>query len=117
MLLCWGPFLHGSGTILVSFWYHFGVILVTFCHHFGTLGGSFGDPGPSEGTPEGAKSKKSRKFRFFVILLVAQRGSFADPFSVISVFLLQVLNLTRKYRSILDKTFSRVGGRGGGAHD
>ena len=37
VLLCWGPFLHGFGVILVSFWWHFGVILVSLL--------SFGDPG------------------------------------------------------------------------
>ena len=65
--------------VLVRFWCHVGVILVTFWCHFGTLGGSFGDPGPSQGTPEGAKSS-------LVTFWFAQRGPFGDQFSVIFVF-------------------------------
>ena len=51
--------------VLVQFWCHFGVILVTFWCHFGTLGGSFGDPGPSQGTSEGPSRKSHEKVDFW----------------------------------------------------
>ena len=58
MLLCWGPFLHGFGTILMSFWSHFGVILVPLGGHLATLA-------PPRGPLRGRSRKSHEKLDFW----------------------------------------------------
>ena len=76
VLLCWGSFF----TVLLRYFVCFLRILVSFWYPWG----SFGDPGPSQGTPEGANSKKWCKSLFFVGFWSAKAVSVGTHFLIFS---------------------------------